>query len=142
MLTIKELNSLEAFGKEKDGSYCDRWQFEIRKVNNAWCLNFFSEVDGKTWFIKKLKDLADLKNVYRAITNNDLQVEEVKLQNLVVAWFGVPGGKSGTRTHVCKNGKPICNTQLHKDAELQWCSAYPFAVECAHCKRIAEKMLK
>lgn len=140
MITIKELNSLEAFGKEKDGSYCDRWQFEIKKVDKQWCLFFFSEVDGKNWFIKKLKDLADLKNVYHAITNNELQVEEVKLQNLSVAWFGVPGAGRGTMTHIVKDGKPMCKAQIHKDAEMQWCSAYPFVVECAHCKRIAKKL--
>lgn len=76
MLTTKELDSLIDFGKEKDGSYCDRWQFDIKKVDKQWCLFFFSEVDGKTWFIKKLKDLTDLKNVYQAITNDELQIEK------------------------------------------------------------------
>jgi hypothetical protein len=75
MLTTKDLDSLIDFSKEQDGSYCDRWQFDIKKVDEQWCLFFFSEVDGKTWFIKKLKDFKDLKNVYHAITDNELQVE-------------------------------------------------------------------
>ena len=139
MLTTKDLKSLTEFGKEKDGSYSDRFQFDIKQVDKTWCLFFFSEVDGKTWFIKKLKDLADLKNVYHAITNQVLQIKEEKLERLVVGWFGIPGGKSGTKTHIVKDGKPICRSRIHKDAQFQWCSSYPFEVECEHCKRIMKK---
>ena len=80
MITNKDLNSLAEFGKEKDGSYSDRWQFDIKKIKKDWCLFFFYEVDGKTWFIKKLKDFNDLKNVYHAITDTKFQINEKKIK--------------------------------------------------------------
>jgi len=33
-----------------------------------------SEVDGSTWFLKNIKDLADLKNVYEALTDQELKL--------------------------------------------------------------------
>ena len=76
MITEKELDSLAAFGKEEDGSYCDRWQFSIRQDDNRTIFSLFSEVDGSTWFIKYLKDLDDLKNVYHAITDYELEFSD------------------------------------------------------------------
>ena len=34
MITEKDLNKLQKFGKETDGSYCDRWEFSI--IKTAW----------------------------------------------------------------------------------------------------------
>ncbi|MFV2015380.1 MAG: hypothetical protein ACC656_08135 [Candidatus Heimdallarchaeota archaeon] len=138
MLTKKDLNRLIGFGKEKDGSYSDRWQFDIKKVKKNWCLFFFSEVDGSTWFIKKLKDLNDLQNVYYAITNKQLEMKDIVHDELVIGWFGIPGGKTGTKTHIVKLGKPVCGTQIHKDAEFQWCSSYQIDIECEHCKKYSK----
>jgi hypothetical protein len=56
------LDHLETFGKEKDGSHCDRWEF---------C--YFCEVYGALYYIKTLKDMPDLKNVYKAITYRELK---------------------------------------------------------------------
>ena len=80
MITEKELDSLAAFGKEEDGSYCDRWQFSIRQDDNRTIFSLFSEVDGSTWFIKYLKDLDDLKNVYHAITDYELEFSEIEYE--------------------------------------------------------------
>ena len=80
MITEKELDSLAAFGKEEDGSYCDRWQFSIRQDDNRTIFSLFSEVDGSTWFIKYLKDLDDLKNVYHAITDKELEFSEIEYE--------------------------------------------------------------
>ena len=80
MITEKELDGLAAFGKEEDGSYCDRWQFSIRQDDNRTIFSLFSEVDGSTWFIKYLKDLDDLKNVYHAITDYELEFSEIEYE--------------------------------------------------------------
>ena len=80
MITEKELDGLAAFGKEEDGSYCDRWQFSIRQDDNRTIFSLFSEVDGSTWFIKYLKDLDDLKNVYHAITDKELEFSEIEYE--------------------------------------------------------------
>lgn len=79
MITEEELDTLADFGKEKDGTYSDRWQFGIikgrYKDDKNWHLCFISEVDDSGWFIKALKDFDDLKNVYKAITNEDLKIK-------------------------------------------------------------------
>lgn len=76
MITEEQLNSLQTFGRETDGSYSDRWQFAIIKgghgYKDEWVLYFESEIDGDIWFIKVLKDFEDLKNVYKAITDKEL----------------------------------------------------------------------
>ena len=76
MITDKDLDKLQKFGKESDGSYCDRWEFSIIKSNRfkgRWDLCHFCEVDGALYYIKTLKDMADLKNVYKAITDKELE---------------------------------------------------------------------
>lgn len=72
MITEEQLETLKEFGKEEDGSYCDRWEFSIKKHYDDWCFWHFNEVNGELYFIKKLKSMEDLKNVYRAITNKPL----------------------------------------------------------------------
>jgi len=76
-ITEELLKTLVEFGKEEDGSFCDRWQFTIakRRLTGKYALYFFCEVDGQTWFIKDLKDFEDLQNVYKAITNEDLPLK-------------------------------------------------------------------
>jgi hypothetical protein len=88
MLTEQELKGLLDFGKEEDGDYCDRWQFTIRRNPNSsvWSFYFFNEVDGELFFIKKLKDLEDLKNVYHAITNKVLAYSEEHSKKEVRGW--------------------------------------------------------
>jgi hypothetical protein len=76
MITEKDLDKLQTFGKETDGSYCDRWEFSIIKSNRLkgrWDLCHFCEVDGGLYYIKTLKDMADLKSVYKAITDKELE---------------------------------------------------------------------
>ena len=74
MITEKYLNTLKTFGKEADGSYCDRWEFSIVKSwNDEWDLCHFRELDGALYYIKTLKDIADLKNVYKAIKDKELE---------------------------------------------------------------------
>lgn len=72
LVTEENLSKLATFGKEEDGSYCDRWMFSIRKIGDRWSFNFFSEVDGSEYHIKYLRDMKDLKTVYKAISNNEL----------------------------------------------------------------------
>ena len=78
MITEEQLNSLADFGKEDDGCYSDRWQFDIIKdfcgIDN-WNLYLFNEVDGSRTFIKRLKDFDDLKNVYKAINDKDIRIK-------------------------------------------------------------------
>jgi hypothetical protein len=74
-LTEDDLKTLADFGKEEDGSYCDRWRFIIKNKMGVWRLYFFSEVDDCVWFIKDLRDLNDLKNVYKAITDENLIIK-------------------------------------------------------------------
>lgn len=78
MLTEKDLDKLQMFGKETDGSYCDRLSFIIKRTihkwngSGRWDFCHFSEVDGSSYYIKTLKDMDDLKNVYKAISNKEL----------------------------------------------------------------------
>jgi hypothetical protein len=79
MITEEQLDTLAAFCKESDDSYCDRWKFSIIPSNEEkteWSFWLFSEVDGSNRFIKYLKDFDDLKNVYRAIENEELAIIE------------------------------------------------------------------
>lgn len=74
MITEKQLDTLKTFGREEDGEYCDRWKFSIKKSeNDSWGFYFFNEVDGSLFFIKRLKDFDDLKNIYHAITDMELE---------------------------------------------------------------------
>lgn len=74
-LTEKELDSLTDFYKDEDGSYSDGEDFLIRETFGVYSLNHFSKVENETWFIKNLKDLNDLKNVYHAITDKELKIK-------------------------------------------------------------------
>jgi len=77
MITEKELDKLHDFSKESDGSYCDRWEFSIIESNRfkgKWDFCHFCEVDGALYYIKTLKDMVDLKNVYKAITDKELKI--------------------------------------------------------------------
>jgi hypothetical protein len=74
-ISDKDLDSLLDFGKESDGSYCDRDRFSICHVGNETCFYLFNEVDGSEWFVKELKDFEDLKQLYKAITNKELELD-------------------------------------------------------------------
>lgn len=76
MITEEQLDSLLEFGKEEDGSYCDRWQFSIKKKFGKWNFYLFCEVDGALTHVKVLKDFEDLKNVYKAITDQELEYKK------------------------------------------------------------------
>ena len=59
----------------------------------------------------------------------------------MIGWFGVPGGYSSqsTKTHIVRNGKPICGTVIGDKQRFQWCSYSPRRnhdyIECEKCKR-------
>ena len=74
MITEEQLKTLCQFGREENGDYSDRWQFTIRLGLMFPMLYLFDEVDGNLSFIKMLKDFDDLKNVYKAITNKELEI--------------------------------------------------------------------
>ena len=67
MITDSDLCKLASFGKEKDGEYCDRWEFSICPMNKdrtKWILMNFCEVYGTSdSTIKVLEDMDDLKFV-------------------------------------------------------------------------------
>ena len=77
MTMQEELDKLKTFGRENDGNYCDRWEFSIVKnicsKTEQWDFCHFNEVDGSLYFIKHLKDIDDLRNVYKAITDKELE---------------------------------------------------------------------
>ncbi len=63
---------------------------------------------------------------------------------MTIGWFGVPGGRTGTKTHIVnEKSKPICGSVLSPDSEYQWC--FPTILsgepECEHCKRLRIKRL-
>ena len=71
MITEQELDKLADFGKEKDGTYCDRWQFSIVPRNlkrTMWDFYLFNEVNGELTFIKQLDDMEDLEETYYMLT--------------------------------------------------------------------------
>ena len=75
MITEDDLNKLESFGRESNGDYSDRRDFSIIKSKRnpgKWIFCHFCEVDGSLYTIKTLKDMDDLRNVYNAITDEDL----------------------------------------------------------------------
>lgn len=75
MITDSELEKLADFRLEKDGTYCDRWEFTIspnNKERTDWRIGFHCEIDASVYHIKNLKDMEDLKNVYHAISNSEL----------------------------------------------------------------------
>jgi hypothetical protein len=107
MITDSVLEKLASFGKEEDGCYCDRWQFSIypkNKERTAWELRFFSEWDGSTWHIKYLKDLEDLKNVYKAITNDEL---------LFLNYFATDG-RGFVKEEECKYHQSILDGEIRE----------------------------
>ena len=76
MITEALLYKLKSFYKESDGSYCDRWEFKIvdsKRFKGRWDFCHFDEVDGSLFYIKTLKDMSDLENLYKAITNRELE---------------------------------------------------------------------
>ena len=81
MITEEQLETLKEFGKEEDDSYCDRWEFSIKKHFDDWCFWHFNEVNGGLYFIKKLKSMEDLKNVYKAITDKPLEFKHKREEN-------------------------------------------------------------
>lgn len=56
-----------------------------------------------------------------------------------IGWFGIPGGPAcrSTKTHVVREGKPICGARLGKNMEFQWCSHEDISEPgCDRCKVI------
>ena len=106
-LTEKELNTLADFGKEEDGSYCDRWQFSIIKYGNGYAFYLFNEVDGSNRFIKKLKDFDDLKNVYKAITDKELEIttKETEQDKLIKFFETISASKEEDDFEYCRDGQ-------------------------------------
>lgn len=46
--------------------------------------------------------------------------------------------KRWTKTHINKDGKPVCGSQIKEDLSFAWCShgIIPFdIIECKHCKK-------
>jgi len=77
-LTEDDLKTLADFNMEEDGTYTDRFKFCLiyYPFYKQWALYHASEVDDSKWFIKFLKDMDDLKNVYLAIMNEPLEIRE------------------------------------------------------------------
>lgn len=77
-ITEKDLNKLTCFGRENDGSYCDRWEFSIVPIKDKdkkitkWVFCFFNEVDGSTIRIKNVKTMKELKLIYEAVSDKPL----------------------------------------------------------------------
>lgn len=71
-----ELKNQKTFFKYKNGNWYDcMWEFEVSfnsyKENGKLCSH--CEVDGRTWFLKYLKDVNDLKTVYEALTDKKFE---------------------------------------------------------------------
>lgn len=73
MIAEELLNKLESFGKEREGEYSDRFFFTIINRKDICALFLCSELDDDLIFIKDLKDMDDLKNVYKAISDRELK---------------------------------------------------------------------
>lgn len=69
-MTEKDLQKQKTFRKYEENVWFDE-EFEFRiRFNMGLCvLSHHCEIGGKTWFIKNIKSLKDLKNVYEAITD-------------------------------------------------------------------------
>lgn len=57
-------------------------------------------------------------------------------------WFGIPG-RLGGKTHVLKNGKPLCGLHPHPAAEFQRCASEIVLqyIECRRCKERAANIV-
>jgi hypothetical protein len=76
----KELDKLKSFGYEVDrGSYSDWCDFSIVPETNKnksvirWSFCLFNEVDGKTTFVRYVDNMQQLKDVYKGITDKELE---------------------------------------------------------------------
>ena len=47
--------------------------FSIIKRFKSWAFYHYNEINGSLYFIKYLKDMADLSNVYHAIIDKELK---------------------------------------------------------------------
>ena len=75
IITTEKLSKLEAFGREKDGSYSDRSEIIITPnyyLKGKWNFNLLDEVDGDITYIKTLDDMEDLYDTYFSITYKEL----------------------------------------------------------------------
>ena len=79
-ITEEYLNGLKTFGKEQDGTYCDRWQFSIIPIRNRkgdteivkWSFCLFDEVDGDNIRVKYVETVGELQAIYKAISDEEL----------------------------------------------------------------------
>ena len=81
MITEQELDKLADFGKVKDGSYCDGWQFSIVPKNHKrtmWDFYLFNELNGDLTFIKQLEDITDLEEIYYMLSEPKQELEYIK----------------------------------------------------------------
>lgn len=62
----------------------------------------------------------------------------LNLRPVSTGFFGIPGRlpHNSHSVHVVRNGKPICGTRMHPEAEYQWCAdgVHTGYVECEKCK--------
>ena len=66
----KELENQKTFRKYTEGKWYDGyWDYELFFRDYQCIFSLHNEVDGSTRFVKYIKDLADLKRLYEAITN-------------------------------------------------------------------------
>lgn len=73
----ENLDKLKSLFKYKDGNYyTNDWEYMIvlpKPGDIKARLYHHSEVDGSVWFIKRLASIEDLRAVYYAIENEELQ---------------------------------------------------------------------
>ena len=70
MLKEKHLVNQKTFRSGQDANvwFDENFEFQIKFDEFGGTLYFHEEIDGKTIFIKRLRSLNDLANVYEAIT--------------------------------------------------------------------------
>ena len=63
---------------------------------------------------------------------------------MMTGYYTISGETKRGKVHITSiNGRPICGSHLHENAEFQWCASgikldY---VECKHCIKIGTKIL-
>ena len=77
-VSIKELKKLDYFSKEKDDSFSDWYSFSIiptkkGEIITRWRFCLFDETDGKTYFVRYVDNMQQLKDVYKGITDKELK---------------------------------------------------------------------
>ncbi len=80
-ITEEVLRKLKSFGKEPDtDNFSDWFEFSIIPIPKSkrhgstvrWSFQLFNEVDGKTTFVRYVDNMQQLKDVYKGITDKEL----------------------------------------------------------------------